>query len=188
MSVQIDDAVLDAVTRVLEEDGVKGLTISAIAGQADLSRVTLHRRGANLDDYVVAVLARASDDLRTSLWPAITGTDDAATRLATALHILCDVAERHAVVLTSFYGAAARPIPGKPGRTTSFEFIEPFERLLLDGSMDGSLHVEDPRGEATLVANSVCWTYLHMRRAHGWPPRRAAERVVAMATAHLLPR
>jgi AcrR family transcriptional regulator len=187
VSHEIDDDVLDAVTRILRRDGVRGLTITAIADEANLSRVTLHRRGASIDDFVVAVLARASDDLRASLWPALTATGDAASRLRTALRALCDVAERHAAVLTAFYTEPSRPIPGRPGRTTSFEFIEPFERLLRDGAVDGSLRVEDPNSEATLVANTVCWTYLHMRRAHRWPAGRAADKVITLATAHLVP-
>ena len=186
MAQPIDDDVLDAVSRILERDGVRGLTISAIAEEAGVSRVTLHRREVSVDDVVVAVLARASDDLRASLWPALTAAGDAASRLHVALRALCDVAERHAPVLTAFYGQPARAIPGRPGRTTSFEFIEPFERLLRDGAVDGSLHVEDPAAEATLVANAVCWTYLHMRRAHRWSAGRAAERVIALATAHLM--
>src|SRR5690606_2974874 len=122
-----------------------------IADEAALSRVTLHRRGAGVDDFVVAVLARASDDLRASLWPAVTASGDAASRLQSGLHVLCEVAERHAAVLTAFYAEPARPIPGRDGRTTSFEFIELFERLMRDGNLDGSLQVDDPAGEATLV-------------------------------------
>jgi AcrR family transcriptional regulator len=183
----IDDDVLDAVTRILRRDGVRGLTITAIADEAKLSRVTLHRRGASVDDFIVAILARASDDLRASLWPALTGTGDAASRLRVALRALCDVAERHAAVLTAFYTEPAKEIPGRPGRTTSFEFVEPFERLLRDGTIDGSLRVEDPHSEANLVANTVCWSYLHMRRAHRWPAGQTAERLITLATAHLIP-
>ena len=183
----IDGNVLDAVTRILRRDGVRGLTITAVAEEANLSRVTLHRRGASIDDFVIAVLARASDDLRASLWPALTATGDAASRLRIALRTLCDVAERHAAVLTAFYTEPARPIPGRPGRTTSFEFIEPFERLLRDGAVDGSLRVDDPNNEATLIANTVCWTYLHMRRAHRWSAARTADNIITLATAHLIP-
>ncbi|HWM20437.1 MAG TPA: hypothetical protein VNO51_12165 [Ilumatobacteraceae bacterium] len=186
MGREIDDDVLDAVTRILGRDGVRGLTITAVADEAKLSRVTLHRRGSSLDDFVIGVLARASDDLRASLWPALTGNGDAASRLQIALRTLCDVAERHAAVLTALYAEPSRPIPGRPGRTTSFEFIEPFERLLRDGMIDGSLRVEDPESEAILVANTVCWTYLHMRRAHRWPAGRTADKIITLATAHLI--
>lgn len=183
MPASLAPAVLDAVARVLEREGLRGLTLSSIADEAGLSRVTLHRRGISLDDCVVGVLARASDDLRGSLWPAVTGSGDAADRLEVGLRILCDVAERHAGVLIAFFGEPSRPIPDRPGRTTSFEFVELFERLLRDGAADGSMHVDDPTRAAALVANTACWGYLHMTRAHGWSAEEAAERVIHMATA-----
>jgi AcrR family transcriptional regulator len=185
--VEIDDQVLDAAARIMDRDGLAGLSISAIAEEAGLSRVTLHRRGARLDDYLIAVLRRASDDLRASLWPVLTGPGTAEARLREALAILCEVCERHTGVMTSMYGKPARPLPDKPGRTTSMEFIEPFERLLRDGNLDGSLVCEDPVADATLTANAVGWTYLHMRQAHRWDPETATTQVVHLAMAHLLP-
>lgn len=184
---EIDDRLLDAVAGILDREGLGGLSISAIAEEAGLSRVTLHRRGWRLDDFVVAVLRRASDDLRSSLWPAMADSGTAAARLTAALEILCDVVERHAGVMTAMYTQPARPVPDKPGRTTSLEFIEPFERLLRDGNLDGSLRSEDPAADATLVANAVAWTYLHMRQAHGWAREVSVQRVIRLATAQLLP-
>jgi AcrR family transcriptional regulator len=184
----IDDRVLDAVARLLTRGGLAAATMTAIADEAGTSRVTLHRRGLSIDDYVVAALGRASDELRAELWPVLTGPGDAATRLTTALTVLCAVVERHAGVMAAFYRKPPRPLPtdpGRPERTTSIEFIEPFERLLTDGTIDGSLASTDPKHDATLVANAVCWTYLHMREAHRWPGPATAEQIVAMATAHL---
>jgi AcrR family transcriptional regulator len=186
MPAEIEEQVLDAAARIMDRDGLAGLSISAIAEEAGLSRVTLHRRGARLDDYLIAVLRRASDDLRASLWPVLTGPGTAEARLREALAILCEVCERHTGVMTSMYGNAARPLPDKPGRTTSMEFIEPFERLLRDGRLDGSLSCSDPVADATLTANAVGWTYLHMRQAHGWDAETASTRVIELAMAHLL--
>lgn len=183
----LDAEVVDAVARILDRDGLAGLSITAIANEADLSRVTLHRRGATIDQYVVAALARASDDLRARLWPILTGPGRAADRLDEALDALCQISERHAGVMMAMYGRPAWPLPERPGRTTSFEFIEPFERLLRDGQLDGSLAVEDPLPDATITANSVAWTYLHMRRAHGWDQDEARRRTIALAAAHLRP-
>jgi AcrR family transcriptional regulator len=181
----VEPRVLDAVARILERDGLGALSISAIAAAADLSRVTLHRRGLTVERCVVAVIGRASDDLRASLWPVLTGPGDGATRLSAALAVLCEVTERHAGVMRAVYGVPARPIPGRPGRTTSLEFIEPFERLVRDGLADGSLRSGDPRRDATLVANVVCWTYLHMRLAHRWATDDAVAEVVGLATARI---
>jgi AcrR family transcriptional regulator len=179
----IEPSLVDAAADVLDASGVAGLTISAIAEAAGVSRVTLHRRGASVDDYVVAVLARASDDLRSSLWPILTSSAPAAERLDEALAELCATCERHSGVMTAMFGVPARELPGRPGRTTSLEFIEPFAKLFADGRTDGSLVTDDPLRDATLIANTVCWTYLHMRRAHGWSRSESTRRVVSMATA-----
>ena len=185
MEVAPDDQVLDAVDRIIERAGLRGLTLSSIADEAGISRVTLHRRGISVADCLVGVLVRASDDLRASLWPVATGSGDAASRLETGLSVLCEVAERHAGVVIQFFGEPNLPIPGRPGRTTSLEFIELFERLLRDGVVDGTLSVTDPAREATLIANTVFWIYLHMTRAHRWPSDEATERAIAMATANV---
>ena len=52
---------------------------------------------------------------------------------------------------------------------------------------DGTLVSDDPVADAELTVNAVTWTYLHLRLAHRWPARRAADRTIAMATAHLAP-
>ncbi len=176
---------LDAVVTILDRNGLRGLSLSAVADGAGVSRVTLHRRGITVDDLVIGVLTRASDDLRAALWPVLLAPGDAASRLRHGLAVLCSVAERHGAVLTAFYGQPPKLIPDRPGRTTSFEFIELFERLLRDGQSDGSLKVGDPATQAALVANAVCWTYLHMRRAHGWSPDTTADAVIDLATSHL---
>jgi AcrR family transcriptional regulator len=181
--VEIEAPLLDAVSRILERDGLRGLNLSAIAAEAGVSRVTLHRRGAQLDDYLVAVLGRASDDLRASLWPALTGPGDALTRLRAGLEALCAVFDRHAGVLKAVYGQPAWPLPADPASTTSRRFIEPFERMLKDGLVDGSLTCDDPHDDALLLANTVAWGYLHMRVAHRWPRRKAMTRLVELATA-----
>jgi len=183
----IDDPLVDAAARIMDRDGLAGLSISAISEEAGLSRVTLHRRGARLDDYLVAVLGRASTDLRASLWPVLTGPGTAEDRMRNALEILCEVCERHTGVMTAMYATPARPLPDEPGRTTSMQFIEPFERLLRDGVLDGSLVCEDPVSDATLVANAVAWTYLHMRQAHRWDRATASTQMIRLAMAHLLP-
>ena len=183
MTTAIESELVDATARLLARAGLRGMSMTALAEEAGVSRVTLHRRGHRVEEYLIAALGRVSDDLRASLWPAMTANGPACARLEAALGSLCEVAERHRGVMTAVYDAPVRPIPGEPGRTTSLAFVEPFERLLRDGQIDGSLVSHDPLDDATLLANAVCWTYLHMRAAHDWPPADCAARVVAMCTA-----
>ena len=48
MGTEIDPSLVDAAARILGRDGLAGLSISAIAEEAKVSRVTLHRRGNRL--------------------------------------------------------------------------------------------------------------------------------------------
>lgn len=184
--VEYDERVLDAVERLLTRTGLPGLTLSAVAEEANVSRVTLHRWGATLDHLLVAVIVRVVEEARGSLWPVLTGPGDAASRLREAFETLCAVCERNAGVMSAMYGVPPRPLPGRPGRTTSLELIDPFERLLRDGVLDGSLRSADPTRDATLVVNTAIWAYLHMRRAHRWPRDEVAARVVALVMADLV--
>jgi AcrR family transcriptional regulator len=183
----IDPAVVEAAARVLVRDGLAGTTIVAVAAEAGCSRVTLHRHGVTRAELVDAVVRRAADDVRASLWPALTGPGPAATRFVTALEELCDVAERHRGVLAALFSAKDPPRAERRGRRSGFDFIEPFERLLLDGLVDGSLRSDEPELDAELAVNAVTWTYIHLRSAHGWSRTTARARVVAMAVAGLLP-
>ena len=135
----------------------------------------------------MGVLARASDDLRASLWPVLTSDGTGADRLRAGLAVLCEVCERHAGVMTAMFAVAPREIPGRPGRTTSFEFIEPFERLVRDGVLDGTLSADAPLERATLVANATAWAHLHLRAAHGWSEPELTRSVVELAMAGLSP-
>ena len=182
-----DESVLDAVTRIIDREGLAGLSMTAIAAEAGLSRVTLHRRPATIDDYVIAVFGRVTDDLRSSMWPVLTGPGTAAERLRQGLEVFCRVAERHAGVMRALYGVAARPLPGQPERTTAMATSELFERLLRDGRLDGTLVTDDPAADAVLTLNATGWTYLHLRKAHRWDEDRARTRCVDLAMAQLLP-
>jgi hypothetical protein len=67
-----------------------------------------------------------------------------------------------------------------PARLTRKVFVEPLERLLLDGAADGSLADCDAPEVATLLFNAVCHTYGHLRAGHGWTARRAREGVIRL--------
>ncbi|MEM9134963.1 MAG: TetR/AcrR family transcriptional regulator [Actinomycetota bacterium] len=187
MTLAIDDDALEAVARLLDRGGLAELSISAIAAEAGVSRVTLHRRGPSVDDYVVALMGRVSDELRAELWPTLTAATPGAVRLRQALGALCTIAERRGGVMQALYGMAGRPIPGDPERTTNMAFAEPFERLIRDGCLDGSLHSERPADDAPLLVNVVGWTYIQMRRAHGWPEAKITEAAIDLAMTRVAP-
>ena len=64
---------------------------------------------------------------------------------------------------------------------TRAAFVEPLERLLLDGAADGSLAAQTDTAEsATLLFNAVTHTYGHMRTGHGWTPERSREALLRL--------
>lgn len=179
----IDPELLAATGRILNQKGIGGLSLTAIADEAGVSRVTLHRRGVTIEDCVVGVLGRVNDDLQTALWPVLTSSQPALSRLRTALLALCGVAEANAGIMSSLFAVAGRPLPENPERTTAGRFAEAFERILRDGNLDGSLLSEDPSADATLLVNIVGWTYIQMRTAHGWDAERVIDQIIPLALA-----
>ncbi|MEO8688364.1 MAG: helix-turn-helix domain-containing protein [Solirubrobacteraceae bacterium] len=68
-----DPELLEAARRAFAAHGYAGATIERIAAEAGASRVTLHRRGATKDGLLAELIARAIDDHRRAMWPALTG-------------------------------------------------------------------------------------------------------------------
>lgn len=168
----MEQRLVDAAIRVLARDGWNGLTLEQVAEEAGSSRTTLWRQGVTRESLVEGLLGRLSDDYRDAVWPVLTGTGTGAVRLRLALEALCEVVDRNLPLLgasdTAFHEAAETRSP----RPTSS--VAPIRRLLEDGAEDGSLAFNEPLGElATVVFNTVCWTYVHLRLRHAWPAKRA---------------
>ncbi|HEX6116998.1 MAG TPA: TetR/AcrR family transcriptional regulator [Solirubrobacterales bacterium] len=176
-----DPTLLDAARRAFECYGYAGATLERIAGEAGLSRVTLHRRGVSKDGLLAELVARATEDYRRLLWPALTAAGTGAERLAQALAALCDAAEQNMALLIALRSQSDRVFHREDDEEealTRSVFTEPLERLLRDGIADRSLRDVDPPETATVLFNLVGWTYVHMRTGHGWAPERAQAAVL----------
>ena len=176
----IDRDLLDAARRAFASHGWAGAPIERIAAEAGLSRVTLHIRGITKAAVLEALVASATEDYRTALWPALTGRGPGSGRLvqaleAQALEALCDQAEEHMAVLLAFRAQrdAIFHRPSEKGALTATVFTEAFQKLLAEGADDGSLRSVDAAEMATTLFNLVGWTYIHLRSGHGWAPERA---------------
>ena len=174
MSTRPDPEILEAAKRAFTAHGYTGATIERIAAEAGVSRVTLHRRGVSKDGLLAELVARATEDYRRAMWPALTADGSAAERLSLALEALCVSAEEHMALLVALRaqsdGIFHRDEDEAMTRTV---FTEPLEKLLRDGAADGSLRVDDALETATVLFNLVGWTYIHLRTGHGWRPERA---------------
>lgn len=179
------EKLMEVTRRLLDVHGPDGISLSAIATEANMSRMTLHRNGITVGRLMGDLVGSASADLRESLWPVLTSSAPAADRLSLAIHTLCEVVERHATVLSAVYHQPNRPHPSIQGRTAAFEFAEPFERILIDGNHDRTTGSGSPRDDAEFLINAVTWTYLHMRRSHGWPEDKAREATLTLSRLHV---
>jgi len=179
----VDDAVLEGARRALTKWG-HGATLEQIAKEAGLSRVTLYRRGFSREAIVETLVAKALEEYRAALWPALTGHGTGRQRLELALHGLCDVAEGYLGLFESLPAerdALFHEDPGEGGEALTRDlFTDPLLKLLEEGVADGTLQADDPAETATLLFNQVGWTYIHLRTGHRWKPQRTKDAIVRL--------
>jgi AcrR family transcriptional regulator len=175
--------IVDAARHVLAQDGLAAATLERISAAAGVSRMTLHRRGLSKDDILCALAEQLETDYREAMWPALVSKGAGAERLRRALELLCGVTERNLALLSALSAASRDAIyhESGPGALTRSVFVEPLERLLLDGAADGTLAPVDADETATVLFNAVGHTYTHLRLGHGWEPARARAGVLALA-------
>jgi len=178
-----EDSLLEAGRRVFARFGYEAATAERIAAEAGLSRVTLHRRGISKDTILAALADRATDHYRAAMWPSLTAPGSARQRMELALRALCEAAEANLELLLALRAQSDAIFHRKDGAEalTRSVFTEPLERLLRDGSADGSLRRTDPVQTATVLFNLVGWTYVHLRTGHRWTPERAREATLEVA-------
>jgi AcrR family transcriptional regulator len=172
--------IVDAARHVLAQDGLAAATLERISAAAGVSRMTLHRHGVSKEDILRELAVRLGDDYRESFWPALVSKGSGRERLRLALEQLCEVTERNLSLREALSIHVRNTIYHDERGMTRPEFVEPLERLLLDGAADGSLAVVDTEETATLLFNAVSHTYAHLRSGHGWLPDRARAGVVGL--------
>ncbi len=178
----IDASLLDAAITALQDVGWQGLTLERIATAAGISRVTLWRQGVTLEQIIEGLLMRLTADYRAMLWPILTAEGTGCDRLKAALRALCNVADLHLPLLV-----ATDTIFHEAHILTRTDFIEPLARLLRDGMSDGSIRAVDYREMASVLFNTVCWTYVHLRAKHQWTPERVQSLLLELVLEGLTP-
>jgi AcrR family transcriptional regulator len=182
---QIPPHIVDAARHVLAQDGLEAATLERISEAAGVSRMTLHRRGVSKERILSALAEQLEDEYRDAFWPALVSTASGRERLTLALANVCAVTERNLGLDAALSAQARRELYHErdtgSGAMTRAVFVEPLERLLLDGAADGSLAPQsDPAETATLLFNATTHTYGHMRSGHGWTPERAGDALLRL--------
>ncbi len=184
-----EQRVIDGARRAIATGGWQGATLTRIAEEAGVSRMTLHRRGLGRDE-IFALLARDYEDaFRAALWPFVTGRGTGAERLHATLVAVCEVTEDHLSFLAALDEEADRRFFHESvGEVRSRDgYINPIERLLADGIADGSIRTVDVEETATVLVNAVDRTYRHLRRAHDWDEERSRTALIDLVLRGLLP-
>ena len=176
---------LDAAVEVIERFGYRGLTLERLADAAGTSRMTLHRRTVTVPAVVAGLSLRAAAELRDGLFPVLSGTGPADQRLEAALHVMCDVADRHLPLLAGLFADDEGIFHAEPDETGALPtreiFVAPFAKLMTDGAADGTLAaVPDAIESATVLFNTAGWGYIQLRNSQRWPPDRARNGVIRL--------
>jgi AcrR family transcriptional regulator len=187
---EVPPHIVDAARHVLAQDGLAAATLERISAAAGISRMTLHRRGVSKRDILQAIAQRLEGDYRDAMWEALVAKGSGRERLVMALERQCGVTERNLAMLDALSAPAREEIYHVPSgpQLTRKVFVEPIERLLLDGAADGTLAAADSEGTATVVFTMVGHTYRHLRTDHGWSAERARTAVVRLAIEGLIAR
>lgn len=174
--------IVEAARHVLAEDGLAAATLERISTAAGVSRMTLHRRGVSKADILRAIAEELERDYREAMWPALVARGTGRERLESALDALCEVTERNLALLAALSAAARAAIYHEDGAgaLTRHVFVEPLQRLLLDGAADGTLQPVDATETATVLFNVIGHTYTHLRTDHRWDRERARAGVVGL--------
>src|SRR3954465_15488575 len=176
--------------RLAPRRGPPAPSMADIAEEAGITRVTLYRRGETRPAIVAALRDELLREERELLLPLLAAGGDAGTRLTGVLEGVCETTESRADLLAGLDDAALNAIwhDEGPDALTRSEFIAPIVRLLRDGELDGSLRTfPDPRLAATVLYTQVTYTYLHLRREHGWTAEDTTAAVIGLAVGGLLP-
>jgi AcrR family transcriptional regulator len=184
-----EQRVIEGARRAIATGGWQSATLTRIADEAGLSRMTLHRRGLGREE-IFALLARDYEEaFRAALWPSVTGRGTGVERLEAMLVAVCEVTEDHLAFLAAldeeadrrFFHESDDEVRSREG------YIDPIERLLADGIADGSIRRVEVEETATVLVNAVDRTYRHLRRAHDWDPARSREVLIELVLRGLLP-
>lgn len=184
-----EQRVVEGARRAIAAGGWQAATLTRIAEEAGVSRMTLHRRGLGRDEIFALLAQDYEEAFRTALWPAVIGRGTGAERLKAMLVAVCAVTENHLSFLAALDEESDRRFfhESDDEARSRHGYIDPIERLLSDGIADRSIRPVDVEDTATVLVNATDRTYRHLRRAHDWSAERSRDVLVELLLRGLLP-
>lgn len=163
-----EDAILDATLKSVMAIGIRRTTMSDIARQADVSRVTVYRRFGDLATLIAALMTREFGAVLATAQEQTAGEHDARSRLvALAVHgaeLLCEHPLLHRILDVD----PEIVLPYVTLRAGRFQqaVIEIYAQELRAGMEDGSIAPGDPGAMAAAIELAQRGFVLSARSRH----------------------
>jgi AcrR family transcriptional regulator len=148
-----DEALLDATQACVLAVGVRRTTMTDVARRADVSRMTLYRRFADVTSLMQALMTREFTHIIGEVDAEVAALPSARERLVTAAVVGVDRLTRHPLFLRIVDVDPELLLPYLTTRRGAFQraAVGAFEARLADGVADGSVAVADPATAARTI-------------------------------------
>jgi AcrR family transcriptional regulator len=145
-----DDALLDAAQACVLAVGVRRTTMTDVARQADVSRMTLYRRFPDVTSLMQALMTREFTAIVDDLEPHDAAPGDARAQLVAGAVEGVERLTRHPLFLRVLDVDPELLLPYLTKRLGGFQraVVAAFEQRVAEGAADGSIAVSDPAAAA----------------------------------------
>lgn len=151
-SHQVSAALLDAAETVLDRDGSSGVTIRAVASQAEVAPMSVYNRFGNKDGLIVALAMRTLEQLGGAI--DVAEVDNPAERFRQACRNYRDFALRHPARYALIFGAGS-PLEDQWSAVADFGRVVFGMLTDLIDAMKGLSSEQDSTEAAQIVWNAI---------------------------------
>lgn len=166
--------ILDSAERLAQARGYNGFSYADVASELGITKASLHYHFASKAELGRALIERYSERFSAALADIESGLSDALAKLDAYAALYAEVLRGHRMCLCGMLAAeyATLPQPIRDGLTAFFDRNEGWlERVLEEGSADGSLTLTAPSAETAQLIVSALEGAMLVARPSGEPGR-----------------
>ena len=166
--------ILDSAERFVQARGYNGFSYADVASELGVTKASLHYHFASKTDLGQALISRYSERFSGALEEIDVRWSDAPARLDAYAALYAEVLRGHRMCLCGMLAAeyVTLPQPIKEGLTTFFDLNQAWlQRVLEQGSADGSLRLNAPSAETARLIVSALEGAMLVARPYGEPDR-----------------
>lgn len=161
---------LTAAARLMERDGFHGVSMQALADEAEVSVGLIYRYFGNKDELLLAVIVNVLNAFATQVPAAIEASgDDPVERIAAAFRAHCEVIDehRHAAVLTYRESGTLSPEGRNKIKQMEIDTSEPLRTAIrngVDSAVLADVDVDLATHDLLLMAHGWALKHWHLER------------------------